>query len=97
MKSKKTAALVLLCIGIGVTMLANNIATIYGIPTTNSWYAIIVLWFFLACISTSGILYSIEIKEKKRKLCYAIRFFVLFSNLVNITATIKMLMEGNIK
>ncbi len=97
MNSKKTLALILLCIGIGVTMLANNIATVYGIPTTNSWYAVIVLWFFIACISTSGILYSIEIKQKKRKLCYAIRFFVLFANLVNITATIKMLMESNIR
>lgn len=97
MKSKKTLALILLCIGVGITIIAGNFATIYGIPTTNSWYAVIVLWLFIACISISGILYSIEIEQKKRKLCYAIRFFVLFANLVNITATIKMLMEGNIR
>ena len=97
MKAQKEWSQVFLLVTIVAAFAASLTTYVLGINAVNTWYSIISDSLILICISISGILYSIEIKEKKAALCYVIRFLVLFANLANITAMIKLLMEDNIK
>ena len=83
-----------LILGIIMWVFSTILINIFSIETHNTLFGLIGILSIIIPFSISAYFYSIKIKDRRKVLCYIIRFFLLFVYIIIVTTSIPLFTEG---